>query len=85
MLQQTYNPGSGSVTVQTNCGNSGQGTDNFMPTEAWSGVLRLPPLTIPAGTLSSLQFRLRAWAQQNTPVSVTVDVTAMALRKLRTV
>lgn len=81
MLQETYDPGTGNVTVQTNCGNSGQGVDNLMPTEAWSGVLRLPPLTIPAGTLSSLQFRLRLWAQQNTAVSVNVDVTAMALRK----
>ncbi|BBD99734.1 SGNH/GDSL hydrolase family protein [Sphingobium amiense] len=85
MIQQTYNPGSGNVTVQTNCGNSGQGADNFMPAEAWSGVLRLPPLTIPTGTLSSLQFRLRVWAQQNTAVSATVDATAMALRKLRAV
>lgn len=82
MLQETYNPGTGNVTVQTNCGNSGQGVDNLMPTEAWSGVLRLPPLTIPAGALSSLQFRLRAWAQQNTPVGVNIDVTAMALRKV---
>ena len=82
ILQETYNPGSGSVTVQTNCGNSGQGVDNLMPTEAWSGVLRLPPLVIPAGTLTSLQFRLRAWAQQSTAVSATIDVTGMALRKI---
>lgn len=82
VLQETYNPGSGNTTLETRCGSNGGGVDNFMPTEAWSGTLRLPPFTIPAGTLSSLQLRLRLWAQQNTAVSVNVDVTGMAARKI---
>lgn len=82
ILQETYNPGSGNVTLETRCGGNGGGVGNFMPTEAWSGVLRLPPFTVPAGTLSSLQLRLRAWAQASTAVAATIDVTGIAVRKI---
>lgn len=82
MLQETYDPGGGNVTVNTQCGDSSHVTGVFMPAEAWSGVLRLPPMTIPTGTLSSLKLRLRAWGLNGSACSAAIDVTGMGARKI---
>lgn len=82
ILQETYNPGSGNTTLETRCGDSSHVANVFMPTEAWEGVLRLPPFTIPSGSLISLQFRLRAWGLASNAVSANIDVTGMVARKI---
>jgi len=82
ILQETYNPGSGNATLQTQCGDSSHVTGVFMPAEAWSGILRLPPLTIPTGTLTSLKLRLRAWGLSGSACSAAIDVSGLAARKI---
>lgn len=80
-LQETYNPGAGNTTLETRCGDTGHVDGSFYPGEAWSGVFVTPPLTIPAGALSSLQARLRVQGQQGYQSSGVVRVTQFGVRK----